>query len=127
MLLWGIANALIQPSLFASADAAPRAQLASGSAVLAMSRQLGSAVGVAVLVAVLGNRPGGGVAGFDRAWIVVLITAAMTAAAGLAAGRRPDRILDLTAATAEPAAAARLASGPDVSARFRTLRERCGS
>jgi MFS family permease len=127
MLLWGIANALIQPSLFASADAAPRAQLASGSAVLAMSRQLGSAVGVAVLVAVLGTSPGGGVAGFDRAWIVVLITAAMTAAAGLAAGRRPDRILDLTAATAEPAAAARLASGPDVSARFRTLRERCGS
>jgi EmrB/QacA subfamily drug resistance transporter len=127
MLLWGIANALIQPSLFASADAAPRAQLASGSAVLAMSRQLGSAVGVAVLVAVLGNSPGGGVAGFDRAWIVVLITAAMTAAAGLAAGRRPGRLMDLTAATTEPAAAAGLASGPDAGVRGRTLRERCGA
>jgi hypothetical protein len=57
MLLWGAANALIQPALFASAGAAPRAQLASGSAVLSMSRQLGSAVGVAVLVAVLGNHP----------------------------------------------------------------------
>jgi hypothetical protein len=41
MLLWGVANALIQPSLFACADAAPRADLASGSAVLATARQFG--------------------------------------------------------------------------------------
>ena len=87
MLLWGVANALIQPSLFASAAAAPLAELASGSAVLAMARQLGSAVGVAILVAVLGAHPERGLAGFDRAWIVVLITAAMTGFAGLAAGR----------------------------------------
>ena len=103
-LLWGVANALIQPSLFASADAAPQAQLASGSAVLSMGRQLGSAVGVAVLVAVLGDHPAGDLAGFDRAWIVVLVTAAMTAAAGLAAGRRADRVTLLTAARTEPAA-----------------------
>ena len=57
MLLWGVANALIQPSLFASADAAPRAELASGSAVLATARQLGSALGVAIFVAVLGAHP----------------------------------------------------------------------
>ena len=104
MLLWGVANALIQPALFASAGAAPRAQLASGSAVLSMSRQLGSAVGVAVLVAVVGNHPAGNLAGFDRAWIVVLITATMTAAAGLAASRRTDRASQLTAARTEPAA-----------------------
>jgi EmrB/QacA subfamily drug resistance transporter len=88
MLLWGVANALIQPSLFASAGAAPRAELASGSAVLATARQLGSALGVAILVAVLGARPARDLAGFDRAWAVVLITAAMTALAGLAIGRR---------------------------------------
>ena len=58
MLLWGVANALIQPSLFACADAAPRAELASGSAVLATARQLGSALGVAIFVAVLGGQRG---------------------------------------------------------------------
>jgi hypothetical protein len=40
-----------------SADTAPQAQLASGSAVLSMSRQLGSAIGVAIRVALLGDRP----------------------------------------------------------------------
>jgi len=104
MLLWGVANALIQPSLFASADAAPQAQLASGSAVLSMSRQLGTAVGVAVLVAVLGDRPAGDLAGFGLAWIVVLVTATITAAAGLAVGRQPDGVTQLTAARIEPAA-----------------------
>jgi EmrB/QacA subfamily drug resistance transporter len=88
MLLWGVANALIQPSLFACADAAPRAQLASASAVLATARQLGSALGVATFVAVLGGRTDRGLAGFDRAWIVVVITAAITAFAGLGTGRR---------------------------------------
>ncbi len=92
MLLWGVANALIQPSLFACADAAPRAELASGSAVLATARQLGSALGVAIFVAVLGAHPASSLAGFDRAWTVVLITAAMTAFAGLATGPRLIRV-----------------------------------
>ena len=97
MLLWGVANALIQPSLFASAAAAPRAELASGSAVLAMARQLGAALGVAIFVAVLGAHPASSLAGFDRAWIVVLITAAMTAFAGLATGRRLVRVPEVAA------------------------------
>lgn len=88
ILLWGVANALIQPALFACADAAPRAELASASAVLATARQLGSALGVAALAAVLGGRTASGPAGFDGAWIVVVITAAVTAVAGLAIGRR---------------------------------------
>jgi EmrB/QacA subfamily drug resistance transporter len=104
MLLWGVANAFIQPSLFASADAAPRAELASGSAVLATARQLGSALGVAILVAVLGGRPASGLAGFDRAWIVVLVTGALTACAGLATGRRPNDVpVAVKAGTADDA------------------------
>ena len=92
MLLWGVANALIQPSLFASADAAPRAELAVASAVLGAARQLGSALGVATFVAVLGGGAASGLAGLDRAWIVVVITAAITASAGLATRRRPPRV-----------------------------------
>jgi hypothetical protein len=83
----GAANALIQPSLFGCAAAAPPAQLAVASAVLGAARQLGSALGVATFVAVLGGSTEG-LAGFDRAWIVVMITAAITAVAGLATGRR---------------------------------------
>jgi EmrB/QacA subfamily drug resistance transporter len=97
MLLWGVANALIQPSLFACAGAASRAELASGSAVLATARQLGAALGVAVFVAVLGAHPATSLAGFDRAWIVVLITAAMTAFAGLATGQRLIRAPEVAA------------------------------
>ena len=118
MLLWGVANALIQPSLFASADAAPRAELASGSAVLAMARQVGSALGVAVFVAVFGASPATGLGGFDRAWIVVLITAAMTAFAGLATGRQLSHVP--AAAKADTAADALVTSpagpGPSGSA-----------
>jgi EmrB/QacA subfamily drug resistance transporter len=87
MLLWGIANALIQPSLLATADTAPSSELASGSAVLATARQIGAALGVAIFIAAVGAGPARDLAGLDRAWIVVLITAALTGAAGLAAGR----------------------------------------
>ena len=55
--------------------------------MLATARQLGSALGVAIFVAVLGGGTAPRLAGFDRAWMVVAITAAITAVAGLAAGR----------------------------------------
>jgi EmrB/QacA subfamily drug resistance transporter len=98
MLLWGVANALIQPALFASADAAPHAELASGSAVLATARQLGAALGVAAFVAVFGGRTASGLAGLDRAWLIVVITAAITAVAGLGTGRRPAGVPEVAVA-----------------------------
>jgi lysylphosphatidylglycerol synthetase-like protein (DUF2156 family) len=72
-----------------------------------MARQLGSALGVAVLVAAVGARPAEGLAGhLDRAWIVVLITAALTAVAGLTVGRRLPAISVLAAPrTKSPAVA----------------------
>jgi hypothetical protein len=111
MLLWGVANALIQPSLFACADAAPRAELASASAVLATARQLGAALGVAIFVAVLGSGPGTSLAGFDRAWTVVLIAAAVTALAGLATGRRLAGVPEVVAGAETAGGAAAIASG----------------
>jgi hypothetical protein len=83
------------------ADAAPRTELASGSAVLATARQLGSALGIAAFVAVSGGRAGG-LAGLDRAWTVVVITAAIIALAGLATGRRLTGVTE-AAANAETA------------------------
>ena len=103
MLLWGVANALIQPALFACADAAPRTDLASGSAVLATARQLGAAVGVAAFVAVLSGRAGSGLAGLDRAWMIVVITAVITAVAGLGIGRGPTGIPEVAAVSIETA------------------------
>ncbi|MGN6793975.1 MAG: MFS transporter [Streptosporangiaceae bacterium] len=97
MLLWGIANALIQPSLLATADTAPRSELASGSAVLATARQIGAALGVAIFVAALGEGPAQNLAGLDRAWIVVLFTAALTAPAGIATGRGRSRVPQVAA------------------------------
>jgi hypothetical protein len=76
-----VANGLIQPTLFSSAGAAPAEHLALGSAVLTMARQLGSALGVAILIAILGAAPGP--AGFHFAWILTLATAALVGTAGL--------------------------------------------
>jgi hypothetical protein len=61
--------------------------------VLGAARQLGSALGVAIFVAVTGSGVTGGgpagLAGLNRAWLVVVITAGATALAGLGTGRRP--------------------------------------
>jgi EmrB/QacA subfamily drug resistance transporter len=81
ILLWGVANALIQPTLFRAADAVPRADVASGSAVLAMARQLGSSLGVALLVVMLGSTLS--TSAFNRVWALAVASAVFTAAAGL--------------------------------------------
>jgi hypothetical protein len=60
----------------------------SAAAGLAAARQLGSALGWGTSVAVPGDRTAAGRVGFNRAWIVVPITAAITAFPGLAVGRR---------------------------------------
>jgi len=88
LVLWGVANAFIQPTLFAGADAAPHDDLSLATAVLAASRQLAASLGVAMLVALLAVA-GGGVTGFQFAWGIVVISAMLTAVAGLFAGPRP--------------------------------------
>jgi hypothetical protein len=49
-----------------------------------MARQVGSALGVAVLVAIIGTHPIRTSASFGHAWILVLASAVTTGLAGLA-------------------------------------------
>jgi EmrB/QacA subfamily drug resistance transporter len=55
LLLMGCAAGLVQAPLFAAASALPSHRATTGSAVLNTARQVGSSVGVAVLVVLLGS------------------------------------------------------------------------
>jgi len=63
-------------------------RFAIGSAVNAMTRQLGAVLGVALAVAVVGTpAPRDAIAAFDRAWILTIAAAVAGAAACLTLGR----------------------------------------
>jgi MFS family permease len=82
MLLTGIGVGLTLPTFMATGAAAlPQHSFATGSAVINMLRQIGLAIGVAVLIAVLGSpdSPGATLRVYERAsWII----AALSLAAG---------------------------------------------
>jgi EmrB/QacA subfamily drug resistance transporter len=83
MLIGGAGVGLVNPALAGATTAQlPPTRLATGSAVLTMSRQLGSALGVALLVAVLGTpSPADVVDTFDDAWWMMVAAAFASAAA----------------------------------------------
>ncbi|MFD6396417.1 MFS transporter [Nocardia sp. NPDC060249] len=83
MLLTGLGVGLTLPTAFAvGAGTLPPQRFATGSGVLSMARQLGLALGVALLVALLGTpgTPAATLDAFQRAWYV---TAAIAVIAGL--------------------------------------------
>jgi MFS family permease len=81
MVIGGAGVGLVIPTLTAAgASSLPPERFATGAAVLTMGRQIGSALGIALLVAVLGSHASGSGA-FHAAW---LITIAGALAAGLA-------------------------------------------
>jgi EmrB/QacA subfamily drug resistance transporter len=88
MLVGGAGVGLVNPALAGAATAQlPPTRLATGSAVLTMSRQIGSALGVALLVAVLGTpSPGDVVDTFKDAWWMMVGAAALSAVSFVAVG-----------------------------------------
>jgi EmrB/QacA subfamily drug resistance transporter len=83
MLLTGIGVGLTLPTMMATgASSLPPQAFATGSAVVNMLRQVGLAVGVAVLIAVLGSprSPAAQLSAFQHGWIVI---AAVSLAGGI--------------------------------------------
>lgn len=85
MLLTGIGVGLTLPTMMATGTSSlPPHSLATGSAVVNMFRQIGLAVGVAMLIAVLGspNSPAATLEVYRRGWIVVAAISVAAAAIG---------------------------------------------
>jgi len=102
MLLTGIGVGLTLPTFMATATSSlPSASFATGSGVVNMLRQVGLALGVAVLVAIIGN-PGrvAPLAAFQRGWLVIAAFSLLAAVASLIL--RPKRAA-AASLVAEPA------------------------
>lgn len=91
LLLSGVASGLTQAPLLAAVGTVPADRATTGSAVLNMSRQIGSAVGVAVLVALLATNAPHELSEFRRGWLLMAgagWAALLTVLIGAARGRR---------------------------------------
>jgi MFS family permease len=88
-IVGGIGVGLVIPTLSGAAAAAlPPHRFATGSAVFGMSRQLGSALGVALLVAVVGTpAPAEAVDAFRHGVLIVVAGGLLTSLAAAAMGR----------------------------------------
>jgi EmrB/QacA subfamily drug resistance transporter len=88
LLIGGVSAGLTQAPLFAAAGTLPPDRATTGSAVLNMSRQVGSAIGVAVEVAILGPAARHPMSEFRHAWAAMIVAGALAAVAAAATGRR---------------------------------------
>ena len=95
MLLTGIGVGLTLPTFMATgASSLPPQSFATGSAVVNMLRQVGLAVGVAVLVAVLGtpSSPAGALAAYRHGWEMIAGVSLLAALSGIVLLRSPRRV-----------------------------------
>ena len=97
----------ISPLSAAAAASLPPARFATGTGVFGMSRQLGSVLGVAILVAVIGDVGSAQTAdAFEGGWALMAVAAALSAMAALAiGGPRAAAVEAPPAAVLAPAAA----------------------
>jgi MFS family permease len=109
-MLGGAGVGMVLGTLPAAVTASlPPERFATGTAVFGMARQIGAAIGVAALVALLNDTTGGNLlAGLQRGWWFSLITGLGTAALALAFG--PVGVPAANTTPAPAAAAARSAA-----------------
>ncbi len=110
-------------SSFGSAAVAelPRRRFATGSAVTACFRQIGAVVGIAVLLAVVGDpTPGTALSAFHHAWWVMAATGAVAAACGVALGRVRARDTEPTTVTTPGSPTSSGPTGPSTPTSART-------
>jgi EmrB/QacA subfamily drug resistance transporter len=84
----GISAGLTQAPLFAAAGTLPPDRATTGSAVLNMARQVGSAVGVAVVVVILGTGAAHTVTQFHHVWAAEAVAGVMACLAVAVTARR---------------------------------------
>ncbi|RDI54308.1 MFS transporter [Nocardia mexicana] len=83
-LLAGVSTTLLQPPLFGASALLPADQLSLGSGTLMMARQTSSALGVAVLTAILAHTTVPGLGDYRAGWAYTAVTGTLAAVAGLA-------------------------------------------
>jgi EmrB/QacA subfamily drug resistance transporter len=111
-LLTGIGVGLILPSLSGVVGTVlPPARWGAGSSMVNTTRQIGTVLGTAVLVAVFAGTPD--LADFRHGWLLILGTAVATSAGGLliAARRRTDHYAEPQASSSAASPSSILSSG----------------
>ena len=91
LLSAGAGAGLTEAPLFAATGTLPPDRATTGAAVLTMSRQLGSAIGIAMLVALLASSHPGALGEFHRGWLLIMAAAAGAAFAVALVGLRGAR------------------------------------
>jgi EmrB/QacA subfamily drug resistance transporter len=90
LLLMGPASGMTQAPLFAAVNTLRADRATTGSGVLNMSRQIGSAVGVALLVALIGTALPDRLSEFHRGWAVMIAAGFGATLVVLGGARRKD-------------------------------------
>jgi EmrB/QacA subfamily drug resistance transporter len=100
-VIGGLGVGLVNPAVTAAAAASlPPTRFATGAALLTMGRQLGTAVGVALLVPILGTPADA--ASFDGAWVLMLSAAGLAGLTMLAIGPLAVPTKDVAVASPNP-------------------------